>query len=971
MTVHGSQIPGMEVVLRQLPAAVIVVEAPSGRVLLLNRRAEETFGQARVASLEELHRDLELLDPDGRPLAYEQWPLVRCITSGERVAAECGCRRSDGTRLVLHCTCSPVHDEEGRLVAGVAVVEDVTETRRAEERLVEIVQKSSDFIGMASLDGEVGFVNEAGQRMVGIHGLDAARQTRVLDYFAPQDRPFVRDELLPAVIRDGRWPGERALHFRHFETGALIPVHWDAFRVDDPRTREPIGLATVTRDQSERRRTEATLRDAIRRSETILESITDDFVAVDREWRFTYLNARALDRFRQEAGEPLERDGLIGRIAWDVFPELAGSTFQREVERAGREQRTVVFEASFPRSGGWLEVHAYPSAAGVSIYSRDIAERRQRAEQQAGVAALGLKALAGDGLQPVLDDAACLVRRTLGVELVKVSELLPGGNDVVTRAGVGWQPGVLGSETEPAGRDSQAGYALLSAEPVISEDLAAEQRFAVGRSVRDHGAVSAAAVVIGGRHEPFGVLCACSLAPRSFSENDVHFLQAVANVLAAAAERSQADRRLHDAREGERRRIARDLHDEALGDLNLALAEAHRGAREATDPQGPLTRLVPALKRVGLQLRGAIYDLRLSEEEHRPLGELLEALVTLHRTMAEDLSIDLDLRESLPSGPAGPRGTELVRIVGEALTNIRRHAGAARVRVGARVSDQALCVEVTDDGCGFEVERVPRAPESTGIRGMRERAAAVRGELTISSAPGEGTRVRFVMPLAPETAPAAELVRVLLVEDHTAVRQAIAMAFEREPGFAIAGQAASLQEARRMLGGVDVAVVDLGLPDGYGGDLIKELRAVNPQAQALVLSASLDRSEIARAVERGAAGVLDKTVYLDEVVRSVRRLRAGETLLPLDEVVELLRFATREREREHEDRQAIARLTRRELEVLQLLAEGLDSQGVASRLHVTIRTERNHIANILAKLGVHSQLQALVFALRYRLVELR
>jgi DNA-binding NarL/FixJ family response regulator len=168
---------------------------------------------------------------------------------------------------------------------------------------------------------------------------------------------------------------------------------------------------------------------------------------------------------------------------------------------------------------------------------------------------------------------------------------------------------------------------------------------------------------------------------------------------------------------------------------------------------------------------------------------------------------------------------------------------------------------------------------------------------------------------------------------------------------------------------VDVAVVDLGLPDGYGGDLIKEIREANPRAQALVLSAGLERAQIAQAIQSGAAGVLHKTAHLDEVVGAVERLRAGETLMPLAEVVEMLRFADARREEEHEARRAVEKLTPREREVLQALAEGLDSAGIAERLNISLRTTRNHMASILSKLGVHSQLQALVFALRHGVVE--
>ena len=220
-----------------------------------------------------------------------------------------------------------------------------------------------------------------------------------------------------------------------------------------------------------------------------------------------------------------------------------------------------------------------------------------------------------------------------------------------------------------------------------------------------------------------------------------------------------------------------------------------------------------------------------------------------------------------------------------------------------------------------------------------------------------------------------KVVRVLLIEDHTAMREALASAFEQEVGSEVVGQAGSLAQARRMLEEeeqqqADVALIDLGLPDGDGSDFIPELREASPQTQALVLSASLERAEIARAVEKGAAGFIHKSAGLDDVIEAVRRLRAGQTLMPLEEVVELLRFAARTREQENDARQATEKLTPREREVLQALAEGLDNQGVTKRLHLSPRTVRNHMSSILTKLGVHSQLQALVFAVRHGVIEI-
>jgi PAS domain S-box-containing protein len=144
--------------------------------------------------------------------------------------------------------------------------------------------------------------------------------------------------------------------------------------------------------------------------------------------------------------------------------------------------------------------------------------------------------------------------------------------------------------------------------------------------------------------------------------------------------------------------------------------------------------------------------------------------------------------------------------------------------------------------------------------------------------------------------PRPDAVRVLLVEDHVAVREAFASAFARDSRFDIVGEAGSLAEARPLLDRLDIAIVDLALPDGSGGELIADLRLVNPRAEALVLSATVDRAEIVRAVEYGAAGILHKTARLEDVIDTVLRLQAGESLVSMDETVELLREGARRRE---------------------------------------------------------------------------
>ena len=199
--------------------------------------------------------------------------------------------------------------------------------------------------------------------------------------------------------------------------------------------------------------------------------------------------------------------------------------------------------------------------------------------------------------------------------------------------------------------------------------------------------------------------------------------------------------------------------------------------------------------------------------------------------------------------------------------------------------------------------------------------------------------------------------------------------FEREPGFKVIEQASTLAEARRLSGeslrNVDVAVVDLGLPDGDGLNLVEDFSSSVPKITTLVLSASLEPGRLARAVEAGAAGVLHKSTPIKEIVDAVRRLKAGEVLLSSGEIIEMLRLVGRERQEEHDVRRAIEQLTAREREVLQALAEGLESKEIAERLNITVETERTHMVNILHKLNVHSRLQALVIAARYGLVQIR
>jgi DNA-binding NarL/FixJ family response regulator len=215
-------------------------------------------------------------------------------------------------------------------------------------------------------------------------------------------------------------------------------------------------------------------------------------------------------------------------------------------------------------------------------------------------------------------------------------------------------------------------------------------------------------------------------------------------------------------------------------------------------------------------------------------------------------------------------------------------------------------------------------------------------------------------------------IRIMVVDDHDTFRDPLAFMLEREPDLTVVARPRSLSEAREDLQSaeqaVDVAIVDLNLPDGSGTDLIRELRSSLPRATALVLSATTDQKHLASAIEAGAAGVMHKSAPMSELVEAVRRLAAGEQLLSQQEVIGALRLLVRVRESNREAQLVIDRLTPREREVLQALAEGWSDKEIATRLHVGVGTVHSHVTNILSKLEVSSRLQALVFAVRHGVV---
>lgn len=213
----------------------------------------------------------------------------------------------------------------------------------------------------------------------------------------------------------------------------------------------------------------------------------------------------------------------------------------------------------------------------------------------------------------------------------------------------------------------------------------------------------------------------------------------------------------------------------------------------------------------------------------------------------------------------------------------------------------------------------------------------------------------------------------MLVDDHATFREPLALMLGWEPDLEVVAQAGTLARAKEIVTvdkpEIDVAVVDLDLPDGSGLDFIAELREIRSGTLPLVLSAHAEQQRLARAIEAGAAGLMHKSVGPRQVMEAIRRLHSGEQLLSQQEIIEALRFVSRERTQDHEARLMIDKLTSREREVIQGLAEGLSDKQMAEKLYVGPGTIRAHLTSILTKLEVESRLQVLLFAVRHGLVD--
>ncbi|PTL84651.1 hypothetical protein DAT35_06185 [Vitiosangium sp. GDMCC 1.1324] len=358
----------------------------AGRILLWSPGAGQLTGHAKVDLLGEplstlylpeehsqSERDLRRAERDGRA-EVERWFVRR---DGSRVLVRqvlAALHDADGSRVGFSCSLRPI-EEQG----GIALL----------RHLGELILSSADE-GICGLDteGRATFVNPAASRMLGWapEELIGQVQHEVIHHSYPDGTPMPSSECqMYAALRDGQVHHSASEVFWRRD-GSCFPVEYRSSPVREGG--RIIGVVVTFSDITERLRAgererqllreqaaRAQAEEVERRVRGMLESITDAFVALDRAWRYTYVNRRAEELSRHS------REDMLGRTPLEVFPRFTGSRSDQNFRKAFAEQQVVRFEEHDPSKDTWVEMNVYPSEEGLAIYFRDITERKRTEER--------------------------------------------------------------------------------------------------------------------------------------------------------------------------------------------------------------------------------------------------------------------------------------------------------------------------------------------------------------------------------------------------------------------------------------------------------------------------------------------------------------------------------------------------------------------------------------------------------------
>ncbi|MGW8143710.1 MAG: response regulator [Anaerolineales bacterium] len=215
------------------------------------------------------------------------------------------------------------------------------------------------------------------------------------------------------------------------------------------------------------------------------------------------------------------------------------------------------------------------------------------------------------------------------------------------------------------------------------------------------------------------------------------------------------------------------------------------------------------------------------------------------------------------------------------------------------------------------------------------------------------------------------MITVSMIEDHQILVDSLSLMLRYEEDIDFLGSASSIAEGLTLVKETtpDVLLLDVGLPDGNGLDLIPEVNTNSPDTSIVVLTSLSDEATLMRVIDSGISGFVSKNSELSELMETIRKAADGEIVMPTSLLVGLLMRLPRDKAAAYQDENGWERLTLREQEVLELLATGKSGTEIAEELHIAPLTVRTHIRNLMSKLGVHSRLEAVTFGMKNGLIE--
>ena len=219
-----------------------------------------------------------------------------------------------------------------------------------------------------------------------------------------------------------------------------------------------------------------------------------------------------------------------------------------------------------------------------------------------------------------------------------------------------------------------------------------------------------------------------------------------------------------------------------------------------------------------------------------------------------------------------------------------------------------------------------------------------------------------------------EAIRVLIVDDHALFRRGLQMVLEGESDIDVVGEASDGHEAieRAERTSPDVVLMDVRMPKRSGIEATRAIKEILPSAKILMLTISDEEVDLYEAIKAGASGYLLKEISIEEVANAVRAVQQGQSLISPSMASKLLtEFAAMVKRRDERNHVPGPRLTDRELEVLKLVAKGMNNRDIGSELFISENTVKNHVRNILEKLHLHSRMEAVVYAVREKLLDIK